>query len=206
MSGKVLSQPEERHVFQDDMESLLHVVFYCGLLHLPHNLPPKKLRPLMHEFFDRAFFFNGHLCGGMAKLANSFNRQFSREIKWTNPDVQTWLDAVMDMEGPIRNRHEFAPLWSDPEHLDTFWRAFLAERVLARDDRVENELSPPDPPSNEAPGSDVSFEHSRPRTERKTDEKSRAAPRSVVRTLKRQRTSETGDGPVRRSNKLRKRA
>lgn len=206
MSGKVLSHPEERHIFQDDMESLLHVVFYCGLLYLPHNLASKKLRSIMHEFFDRAFFFNGHLCGGMVKLANSFNRQFSREIKWTNPDVQTWLDAVMVMEGPTRNRHELAHLWSDPEHLETFWRAFLAERVLARDDRVENKLSQPDPPSNEAPGSDVSFEHSRPRTERQTDVKSSAAPRHAIHTSKRQRTSETGDSPVRRSNKLRKRA
>ncbi|KAL1939428.1 hypothetical protein VTO73DRAFT_9984 [Trametes versicolor] len=157
MSGKMLTEPEKGHFFQDDMESLLHVVFHCSLLHLRHNLRPDQLRPLMHEFFDRTFFMGRQLYGGAAKRVNSATRLFSSRVKWSDPDIQTWLDAVMDLQGPTSNPRELAHLWADPGHLETFWRTFLAQRTLARDDRVENKLSPPDPPLNYASGSDVSF-------------------------------------------------
>lgn len=157
MSGKMLTEPEKGHFFQDDMESLLHVVFHCSLLHLRHNLRPDQLRPLMHEFFDRTFFMGRQLYGGAAKRVNSATRLFSSRVKWADPDLQTWLDAVMDLQGPTSNPRGLAHLWADPGYLETFWRTFLAQRTLAREDRVENKLSPPDPPFNYASGSDVSF-------------------------------------------------
>ncbi|EIW53531.1 uncharacterized protein TRAVEDRAFT_74821 [Trametes versicolor FP-101664 SS1] len=165
MSSDVQAKPAHPYGFPDDMESLLYVVFYCGLIHLGHNLSPGTLRMIVHEFFDRSFFLDGYLCGGINKGVNRVNRRMSSRIKWSNPDLQAWLDAVMDLHGPQgpENREKFGHLWADPENLDKLWREFLADHTLAHDDRVDNQLSTPEPPSNEAPPSNKPFVPLKPR-------------------------------------------
>ncbi|EIW53537.1 uncharacterized protein TRAVEDRAFT_74824 [Trametes versicolor FP-101664 SS1] len=210
MSSDVQAKPAHPHAFPDDMESLLYVVFYCGLIHLGHNLSPGTLRMIVHEFFDRSFFLDGYLCGGINKGVNRVNRRMSSRIKWTNPDFQAWLDAVMDLHGPQgpENREKFEHLWAAPENLDNLWGEFLAEHTLARDDRVDNKLSTPEPPSNEAPGSDRPFVPLRPRSPSTTsfceDHEPIAAPVPLGKR-KRQQPLETNDLRVRRSDRLRSR-
>ncbi|KAI0357832.1 hypothetical protein OH77DRAFT_1305388 [Trametes cingulata] len=157
MSAKVQLEPEKPHVFEDDMESLLYVVFYCGLHHLPHNLGPETLRQLTHEFFDKGYMADGRMRGGLSKFMNRDTRYLSRRVEWADPALQTWLDKVMDLHGPRPRTKELAHLWSDPSHLDDFWSTFLAEHTLVTDNAVNNELAKPEWPLNYCPGSDTSF-------------------------------------------------
>ncbi|KAI0357831.1 hypothetical protein OH77DRAFT_1305455 [Trametes cingulata] len=157
MSSKILLEPEEPHKFEDDMESLLYVVLHCALLHLPHNLLPDELQPLMHEFFDDVRLMVGKMCGGVAKRVDRTSRFLTERIKWTNPDLKAWFDTVWELYGRhpiVRGR---AHPWSDPNNLDALWKTFLAEHTLAADDRVDNELPEPEEPSNECRGSEAPF-------------------------------------------------
>ncbi|KAI0634082.1 hypothetical protein C8Q77DRAFT_1217385 [Trametes polyzona] len=208
MSIKLLTQPAEPHVVMDDMESLLYVILYCGFLHLAHNVSPRSLRVYMHEFFDKATYERGVMCGGVAKMANRITRTFTRHFQWTSPDYQKWLNTVLDMHGPrprIDYMTETPPLWRDPEHLDTFWRTFLAEHTLSDADRVDNAPPPHLWASNEAPGSDepyVAPQHiaSSLHTER------RPFPAPLASTRKRARSPSPRPLATRRSERLRARA
>ncbi|KAL1939417.1 hypothetical protein VTO73DRAFT_9973 [Trametes versicolor] len=158
MSAKILSGPTEPHTFADDMESLLWVVHYCSLLYLPHNLTPEGTQSLIRELYDKSVFLRGHMRGGFSKIANRVDRRMTRHIVFTNPDLQKWLDDVMDLHGPKGLFDEAAErLWKDPENLDTLWREFLATHTLARDDRIENEFPDPDTYHDRPEGSHVTF-------------------------------------------------
>ncbi|KAI0367831.1 hypothetical protein BV20DRAFT_1114602 [Pilatotrama ljubarskyi] len=156
MSMGVLLDPKKRHVFQDDMESLLYVILHCAVLYLPHDLTSEDLREFMHQFFHRSVFMRGALHGGDAKLANSQDRILTRMINFENADLREWLDTVMDYHGPpVHLEKEMADHWTDPTYLDNFWGTFLKERSLPRDDRIEHELIYPGRFPDETPGSEV---------------------------------------------------
>ncbi|KAI0350370.1 hypothetical protein OH77DRAFT_1431108 [Trametes cingulata] len=144
MSYKVLADPEKPHIFQDDMESLFYVVLYCSLHHLSHSLTPGELGTFLHEFFDQSAFCFGALRGGTGKGANAGDRFWTRRVSFRNADLQTWLDTVMDYNGPPRARRaELKDHWTNPDYLDTFWGAFLQASSLPCNDRVHNAFIKP---------------------------------------------------------------
>ncbi|KAI0366917.1 hypothetical protein BV20DRAFT_1055249 [Pilatotrama ljubarskyi] len=144
MSFKVLFYPEQPHVFQDDMESLFYVVLYCSLRHLPNSLSADELGSFMHEFFDQSAFCFGALRGGTGKGANAGSRFWTRRVSFKNTDLQTWLDTVMDYNGPpLERKKELKEYWSNPDFLDAFWGAFLREHSLPCGDRADNPLIEP---------------------------------------------------------------
>ncbi|KAL7279782.1 hypothetical protein ACG7TL_006189 [Trametes sanguinea] len=140
-------EAEEAHTFQDDMESLFYVVLYCSLVHLPHNVEdPEDLRTFIDHFFDSSTSICGRLEGGDAKGANAVVRSWTKRIKWKNADLQDWLNTVMDYHSPpVHLRAAWHDRWSNPDYLSSFWRSFLEERPLPKDDRVENEIALPGP-------------------------------------------------------------
>ncbi|KAI0364213.1 hypothetical protein BV20DRAFT_956708 [Pilatotrama ljubarskyi] len=158
MSAKVLLRPEQPHVFEDDMESLVYVVLYCALLHLPHNLSPKPLESIMHQLFDSSVFFDGELRGGASKAMNRGTRALTRRIKFTNLDFQKWLDDVLNLHGPPGHLlSELEHRWQDPNNLDALWKDFLADHTLALQDRIDNVVYEPEPTSNKPETSLASF-------------------------------------------------
>lgn len=146
MSSKVLSKPELPHTLEDDMESLLYVVFYCALLYLPHNLDDESLETVIQRLFDHSVQIKGVLRGGSGKVANRAARTLTERIKFADPDLQKWLDDAMDLHGRVGvPSAQSSLIWREPENLDKLWRDFFAtHQALASGDRIENAL--PDPP------------------------------------------------------------
>ncbi|KAI0359797.1 hypothetical protein OH77DRAFT_1517405 [Trametes cingulata] len=158
MSIGALFDPGRRHVLQDDMESLLYVVLYCAVRHLPHDLTSENLRTFMEQFFDFSAVLRGAFHGGDGKLANSQDRLLTGIIKFEDADLREWLETVMNYHGPPDHlEKELADHWADPTHLDKFWGTFLKERALQHDNRVDREIVTPGYFKDETPGSNVPF-------------------------------------------------
>ncbi|RDX42652.1 hypothetical protein OH76DRAFT_92714 [Lentinus brumalis] len=124
------------HTFQDDMESLLYVVFYCSLLWLPHALPEKQLAITMNLLFEYSDSISAGRIGGHGKIVNA-RRRVHIDMAAFRPPMQDWLQTVMEFHHPVAHTsEEYADRWTNPEYLDRFWGDFLKTHVLDRDDRV----------------------------------------------------------------------
>ncbi|KAI0323496.1 hypothetical protein GY45DRAFT_1376288 [Cubamyces sp. BRFM 1775] len=145
MSIKILETPEKGHTLQDDMESLLYVILYCSLRHLPHSMRnPEHLYRFIHKFFDDCSYGVGKLHGGDAKLVNSDDRTWTQRITFNSKNIADWLNTAMNYHHPPRHlRWEWWDRWSNPDYLDTFWGAFLERRDLEKDDAVDNKVQKP---------------------------------------------------------------
>ncbi|KAI0330527.1 hypothetical protein GY45DRAFT_750263 [Cubamyces sp. BRFM 1775] len=142
MSISVVDASPIPHTIRDDMESLLYVVLYCSLLHLPHDLNhPDDLRTFIQQFFDHSAVLEGILRGGDSKLTNAATRSWTSRVRFGNSDLQAWLNTVMDYHNPpFHLREELANRWTNPDYLDSFWSKFLEERTLPQDDRVDHKV------------------------------------------------------------------
>lgn len=132
MSSKLLTELDPTHTLQDDMESLVYVVLYTALHHLPHNLNPDQLAQFIKDFFDASYQWGSQLLGGGAKQANIADRHMTKRVKFEDANFQRWLDTVLDMhmsmEEAVRDE-EVTDMWTDTRHLDSFggssWRTSL---------------------------------------------------------------------------------
>ncbi|KAJ8470016.1 hypothetical protein ONZ51_g8611 [Trametes cubensis] len=142
MSISVVNASPKPHTIRDDMESLFYVVLYCSLLHLPHDIDdPDVLQTFIHQFFDHSAFLHGALRGGDSKLTNAATRSWTNRVKFASPDLQAWLNTVMDYHSPPYHlKEELANRWTNPDYLDAFWGEFLRDRTLPQDDRVDHEI------------------------------------------------------------------
>ncbi len=128
------------HTIQDDMESLLYVVFYCALHWLPHNLT--DLSEVISTFFKDRATKSGLLFGGDAKLSNTMDRLYTSAPTFSSQALREWLDTVLDFHSPPRGKEvEYADKWSNPDHLDAFWSKFLQTHELEHGDRITHEIS-----------------------------------------------------------------
>ncbi|KAH9846881.1 hypothetical protein C2E23DRAFT_743069 [Lenzites betulinus] len=202
MSAKVLWKPEQPHTLEDDMESLLYVVLYCALLYLPHNLDDVSLEAVIERLFDESMDMDDGLRGGAGKMANRVGRVSTEWIKFTNPDLQKYLDDTMDLHGRVGfPSAESSLIWRVTENLEKLWSDFFATHTtLASGDRVENELPEVYSLLDKTESSLVTFVPPRPASPAKTPvvgEKIKQA-----QTLKRQRDDPESS---RRSERLRSR-
>lgn len=148
MSAKVLRELDPTHTLQDDMESLIYVVLYSALLHLPHNLQPKELTQFIETFFEQIEEWDGELFGGTAKDVNIGNRHMTMRVKF-QAHLQKWLETVLDMHSSMEKAQKdgSVDMWTDPSHLESFWAKFLVENDLGQNDRLDNLLESPDIPT-----------------------------------------------------------
>ncbi|RDX44317.1 hypothetical protein OH76DRAFT_1409174 [Lentinus brumalis] len=124
----------QKHTLQDDMESLLYVILYSGILWLPNDLPQFLVSKIIFEFFEYMTLVDNIPQGSMAKIANSTSRATTAKFRFSSAAFQDWLNTVVDYQSDmVRYRGE---RWNTPEHLDRFWSTFLQTRELERDDRV----------------------------------------------------------------------
>ena len=138
MSLKLLAPDgHERYpTLEDDMESLLYVILYCSLLWLPHNLSKRDLALMVRMMFEDRTWLVDQYHGGEGKTANAFNRRYTKMVTFKEP-LHDWLQTVMDYHSPrIHLREEYRGYWSDPDHLESFWRDFLQTRTFQPNDRV----------------------------------------------------------------------
>ncbi|KAI1781620.1 hypothetical protein LXA43DRAFT_861768, partial [Ganoderma leucocontextum] len=126
-------EPLRRHTIQDDMESMLYVVLYCGVMYLPHKTESKRFRELLKGMFDFYALSEGGIPhGGDGKVRNQLSRALTSFIKWKSLPFKRWLDAIMGF-------HQLGTGW-DPEAVGDWWDAFLNEhgKTLPRADRQNN--------------------------------------------------------------------
>ncbi|KAL7281487.1 hypothetical protein ACG7TL_004802 [Trametes sanguinea] len=149
---------ELKHTFQDDMESLLYVVFYCALLYLPHDLSDELLTWTHDRFFYDTEMMGKSLCGGKGKLANAWYREYTFRLHFESAAFQEWFDTMLDYHHP-RKVGDPKPTdrWK-PEVVDAYWSHFLETHDLERDNRtvhhlIKFEQYDPDSPESEPPPS-----------------------------------------------------
>ncbi|OSD02505.1 hypothetical protein PYCCODRAFT_408431 [Trametes coccinea BRFM310] len=208
MSIKLINEPDEPHTFQDDMEALFYVVLYCSLVHLQHDMDdPQDLRTFIQLFFDSSMFRFGRLEGGDSKRANAIMRTWTDRVKWNNADLKAWLDTVMDYHRPpMHLRAAWSDRWSNPDYLDSFWRSFLEERSLAKDDWVENKIAKPRRSRDSPDTSLVPFKPpARPEVDR-ADGAKPVKPSATPKSSRRRPRHDADSTPSRRSERLRLRA
>ncbi|KAH9889878.1 hypothetical protein C8Q73DRAFT_705762 [Cubamyces lactineus] len=208
MSISVVNASPKPHTIRDDMESLLYVVLYCSLLHLPHDIDdPDDLQTFIHNFFDHSAFLHGALRGGDSKLTNAATRSWTSRVKFGSSDLQTWLNTVMDYHSPPYHlKDEFANRWTNPDYLDTFWSEFLRDRTLPQDDRVDHKVGEAFPIVDSAPNSLVPFVHMHLKEEEKKAMTGRLKRRATSPPILQRSVQDTDSVPLRRSQRLQARA
>ncbi|OSD07056.1 hypothetical protein PYCCODRAFT_1449760 [Trametes coccinea BRFM310] len=145
---------ELKHTFQDDMESLLYVVFYCALLYLPHDLSDEWLTWTHDRFFYDTEMMGKSLCGGKGKLANAWYREYTFRLHFESAAFQEWFDTMLDYHHPRKvGDPKLTDRWK-PEVVDAFWSHFLETHDLERDNRtvhhlIKFEQYDPDSPESE---------------------------------------------------------
>lgn len=144
MSWRMLqrTQAEGKHTFLDDMESLVHVVFYCALRYLPHKLKKEELIETVEEYFEKSFgTAPGAAHGGDVKLVNAHDRALFKETGFASEALTEWLTTILTYQRPDRfQTSNYGEQWT-PEHIDAFWSAFLRTHVLERDDRLVHDVT-----------------------------------------------------------------
>ncbi|KAI0330526.1 hypothetical protein GY45DRAFT_1302931 [Cubamyces sp. BRFM 1775] len=204
MSMKILENPERGHALQDDMESLLYVVFYCSLLHLPHDIrKPEDLHAFIYNFFDYSSYAAGKLHGGNAKLANASNRTWMQRVNFNRENIADWLNTVMNYHFPPRHlRREWWDRWSNPDYLDTFWGEFLERRDLEKDNAVNNKATKPIQRIRTIEDSRTPFV-APPRSEIKNNDTSLLVQRPTPAASRKRLRQPSNPPPPRRSKRLR---
>ncbi|KAH9932691.1 uncharacterized protein BXZ73DRAFT_101234 [Epithele typhae] len=136
------SEPDEhRHRFQDDMESLLWVMFFGALMWQPHNYSDTTLRDVIYDFFDaRIWSPSGNLwSGGFYKDLYLRSRDALPALKFNSESIQEWLDTMMAYRSPPRSgASKFKHKWTDHAFIHQVWTDFLSTHTLETANRVEN--------------------------------------------------------------------
>ncbi|KAI0655472.1 hypothetical protein C8Q70DRAFT_432869 [Cubamyces menziesii] len=142
LSADIGSQVKKTHEIVDDMESMLYVVIYCGLLRLPSGVSENKggLVGLLHNLFDATVQqLNNVVTIGHGKLANKHARTYTKTIKWESKEMETWVDTVCDFLSPTVDTPEDRRGRWTLAALEEFWKAFLDEHPdLPRGDSVNH--------------------------------------------------------------------
>lgn len=128
------SSPEFRHSIQDDLESIIYVVFYGGLRYLPHNAST-LLNIFMNGFFNQSDKLpDGTVMGGVGKGINKTSRYYSKLVAFESASLQKWLDGAFGLLCAESNKE-----WEDIESLGKLWSG-LPDKNLPTADRVEHEI------------------------------------------------------------------
>ncbi|GBE83554.1 predicted protein [Sparassis crispa] len=152
-----------RHTIEDDMESLLYVVLYCGLHWLPHELDADKA--------VQAIFFNREVVSrnesgrtelrsmepGEGKLQNKKNRKYVDPSRFAEP-FGVWLETSMNYNHPREEEDSSASNavsarengdcsdaavspnpcegnWDGPTPWKLYWEQYKANEYLPKNDK-----------------------------------------------------------------------
>ncbi|KAI0352679.1 hypothetical protein OH77DRAFT_1460074 [Trametes cingulata] len=130
-------------MFEDDVESLVHVVLYCGVRYLAHRLSAIGLADFIRDYFDFAIEWEpGLKHGGTGKHVHFVDRLLFDRVQFRSAALSDWLRSMMEFQcPPPERRDELQGKWSDPEQIDAFWSTFLQARRLEDNDRFVHEVS-----------------------------------------------------------------
>ncbi|TBU25591.1 hypothetical protein BD311DRAFT_741078 [Dichomitus squalens] len=127
-----------------DMESMIWLLIYCGLLRLQHDQEPAETRRYLEMVFD---FYSPQVkdkglgpLGGTGKLAELRQRTLIRTVHWTNHVFQQWIHTLLDARSPLDDnpcRDEFKALWN-PSTIAAIWKNMLYQNTIPDDEMVNN--------------------------------------------------------------------
>ncbi|KAH9932689.1 uncharacterized protein BXZ73DRAFT_101231 [Epithele typhae] len=138
---KSVEPNEQRHLFEDDMESLLWVVFYSALMWQPHNYSDITLRDVMRDLFDARVWSPAGKAwlGGHSKELYLRSRGGMPALKFDSESLQKWMDMMVAYRSPLRSdASKFKFKWPDHAFIHKFWTKFVDTNVLETANRVEH--------------------------------------------------------------------
>ncbi|KAG6871764.1 hypothetical protein C0995_000308 [Termitomyces sp. Mi166 len=97
MSSLLLSRHHFLHTIQDDMESFIYIMLYCGLCYLEHNSPSNTSEMLTFIFDHQRHDMNGHLVGRNVKRAMFVESKgiLGARFKFFSSPFQTWWEWAL---------------------------------------------------------------------------------------------------------------
>ncbi|KAI0632324.1 hypothetical protein C8Q77DRAFT_1060473 [Trametes polyzona] len=206
MSIRMLELKPGKHRFTDDMESLLYVVLYAGLMYLSHDASMQLLTTTINGFFRVMGMPSRDPVGGDGKIVNRVHRTYTAPIRFRSAAFQEWLDTVLNFHGPLpEDREKYKDMWNCAQ-LDAFWSQFLRTRELDEDDRQVHKLSMSgcydlaSPPTTHTPSTHP--KHPRPSAASRPSKRARRGPSPTdpprrsdrIRNQQHPRSSETSIG------------
>ena len=136
MSGRILADMGKcRHRFSDDVESLLHVIFYCCIRWIPHD-EIKYLSSVISRFFYHSYTINGVMIGGDCKLVERSIRNFSRKFNFPCTAVGEWITRMFALLPPLPPGN--VADWNEGS-IEELWQDMIG-RDLPDGDRVEHDV------------------------------------------------------------------
>ena len=135
MSGNLLSMdPNYRHRFADELESMLYVTLYCCVRWIPHNCPR------MFSYHAKKFFLSSEDYQGVEKgdkekvWEAQFRRTFTSRFEFSFRPVRDWISDMYELLGPVYSGEESN--WNE-DSLRRLWRA-MVKLDLPDGDRVDH--------------------------------------------------------------------
>ncbi|KAH9915714.1 hypothetical protein B0H21DRAFT_887034, partial [Amylocystis lapponica] len=129
MSGRLLKETGLGHIIQDDMDSMLWVVLYCGYLWLRvKTLTDNKLDDIVYELFEYSRYNveKNTAMGGNAKRHNALSREYTNYFEFECVPFQKFCETMMDYHHPLdHTKVELAGKWEHPRHFEEVWDTFL---------------------------------------------------------------------------------
>ncbi|KAH9849505.1 hypothetical protein C2E23DRAFT_362487 [Lenzites betulinus] len=131
-----------RHTFQDDMDSLIHVITHCALLYLPHHHSSAALAAVIQETYERDVEIHGVKYGGEGKRQNTYSRHLIKRAGFESQALVEWLNGALDLELPEESFDmvNFSERFT-PENMDEYWSTFLRTHKLEKDNRTVHFVS-----------------------------------------------------------------
>ena len=137
MSAKLLSMnPDYRHRFADELESMLYVTLYCCIRWIPHK-ELWKLGYLVKKFFFWTETVRGVERGDMMKSCEAqFDRRFTIAFDFSFEPIQRWILDMYDLLEPVYSRKRMDVHWNE-ESIERLWYD-MVELDLPDGDRVDH--------------------------------------------------------------------
>ncbi|KAH9946601.1 hypothetical protein B0H21DRAFT_693419 [Amylocystis lapponica] len=129
LEGRPCEGPWLSHTIQDDMESMLWVVLYCGFRWLPVEVQAGRsltgTARALFEHYDHNDTIN-FTAGGNWKLLNTLDRTYTDRVKFKCQAFREFCETMMDYHRPRQHlKEELAGKWDRPADLQSFWKEFL---------------------------------------------------------------------------------
>ncbi|KIM35915.1 hypothetical protein M413DRAFT_449535 [Hebeloma cylindrosporum] len=98
MSIKLLKDPTDLHVLQDDLESFCYLVLYVALRYLPHS-KVSTLADIVKNVFENHYDLAERVCGGLGKSSMVYDRNFiGRKLGFTdNQPLTNWIEVALNV-------------------------------------------------------------------------------------------------------------
>ncbi|KAL7279685.1 hypothetical protein ACG7TL_006092 [Trametes sanguinea] len=142
LSYDLASGKKSNHELVDDMESMIYVIIYCGMLRLRCKLAENHefFRNILHNLFDiRMLAADNASRGGGEKWSDICHLDSTNQIGWTSDALREWVIGAYALRRSVFIQPDKSQ-WN-PESLNKFWTSFFETNPqLPRDDRCMNVL------------------------------------------------------------------